>query len=193
MPPSEIPGRVHRAFRAHGSFGPAADDAWVLETTPFDARVRVGPVHGDGSRDDDTATGEESPDAAAADPAESGDSIRFTVRVDVPALSSVTADDVADVVEDGWTETFERRVVDVGGVTRGAHEFDPAVHVDDDTISITFELTDTNERRGVDDAAALINFVEGTYVQGVIPGYEYTAPVTDLLSTARQRGEGGSF
>jgi len=52
-------------------------------------------------------------------------------------------------------------------------------------------LADINERRGVDDAGALIDFVEGTYVQGVIPGYEYTAPVSDLLSAARQQGGGG--
>ena len=37
----------------------------------------------------------------------------------------------------------------------------------------------------------MIDFVEGTYVQGVIPGYEYTEPVSDLLSAARQQGGGG--
>lgn len=161
----ELPGRVRRAFADHGSFEPAGDAAWTAETTPFDGEVR-------------------------AEPAVDG-RIRFAVTVRVPTLSAVTTDEVADVVEEGWAETFELRVVDVGGVTRGEHEFDPTVAIGDREIVVSFELTDINERRGVDDAGALINFVEGTYVQGVIPGYEYTEPVTDILSAARQQGGGG--
>ena len=161
---AELPDRVRRAFGDHGSFE-RDGDGWVSTTTAFDGRVR-------------------------AEPAEEG-RVRFTVVVRVPALSAVTADEVADVVEDGWADTFERRVVDVGGVTRTDREFDPAVEFDGDEIAVTYALTDINERRGVDDAGALIDFVEGTYVQGVIPGYEYTAPVSDLLSAARQQGGGG--
>ena len=161
---AELPDRVRRAFGDHGSFK-RDGDGWVSTTTAFDGRV-------------------------GAEPAEEG-RIRLTVTVRVPALSAVTADEVADVVEDGWADTFERRVVDVGGVTRGDREFDPTVEFDGDEIAVTYALTDINERRGVDDAGALIDFVEGTYVQGVIPGYEYTAPVSDLLSAARQQGGGG--
>jgi hypothetical protein len=166
-PERELPDRVRRAFADHGSFEPDDDGVWTAETTPFDGEVRAEPV-ADGRT-------------------------RFLVTVRVPTLSAVTTDEVADVVEEGWAETFELRVVDVGGVTRKEHEFDPAVTVDDAEIRVTFELTDINERRGVDDAGALINFVEGTYVQGVIPGYEYTEPVTDLLSAARQQANGGAF
>jgi len=162
---AELPGRVRRAFADHGSFESAGDDVWTAETTPFDAAVR-------------------------AEPAADGRT-QFTVRVEVPTLSATAADDIADVVEAGWAETFELRVVDVGGVTRGDHEFDPRVTVGDDAIEVTFELTDINERRGVDDAGALIDFVEGTYVQGVIPGYEYTAPLTGLINAARQQGDTG--
>ena len=163
-----LPGRVRRAFADHGSFEPAGDGVWTAETTPFDAEVR-------------------------AEPAADG-RVRYAVTVRVPTLSATAADEVADVVEEGWTETFERRVVDVAGVTRGDHEFDPAVAVGGDEIEVDFELTDINERRGVDDAGALIDFVEGTYVQGVIPGYEYTEPLDGLLSAARQQGtSGGGF
>ncbi|MES3161270.1 MAG: DUF5813 family protein [Halorubrum sp.] len=168
---TEIPRRVRRAFDDHGSFTPAVGDAsangrgdWISETTAFDGAVSV-----------------ESADDGR---------VRFAITVRVPTLSAVTADDVADVVETGWAETFERRVVDVGGVTRGDHEFDPRVDHDDDAIVVRFELTDINERRGVDDAGALIDFVEGTYVQGVIPGYEYTGAVSELISSARQHGQG---
>jgi hypothetical protein len=168
MSESDLPGRVRRAFADHGSFEPADDDdVWISETSAFDGRVRVEPA-ADGR-------------------------VRFAVTVRVPTLSATTADDVADVVEDGWTETFELRVVDVGGVTRGDHEFDPTVTVDDGEIAVVFELTDINEWRGVNDAGALINFVEGTYVQGVIPGYEYTDPVAGLLSAARRQGNDGGI
>ncbi|QWC18131.1 DUF5813 family protein [Halorubrum sp. 2020YC2] len=160
----ELPGRVRRAFADHGSFE-REGDGWVSTTTAFDGRVR-------------------------AEPAEEG-RIRFAVTVRVPTLSAVTADGVADVVEDGWADTFERRAVDVGGVTRKDRAFDPAIEREGDEISVAYALTDINERRGVDDAGALIDFVEGTYVQGVIPGYEYTEPVSNLLSAARQQGGGG--
>ncbi|MFO8114331.1 MAG: DUF5813 family protein [Halorubrum sp.] len=167
MSETDLPGRVRRAFADHGSFEPADDDGvWTSETTAFDGRVR-------------------------AEPAPEG-RVRFAVTVRVPILSATTADDVAEVVEEGWTETFELRVVDVGGVTRGDHEFDPTVAVDGDEIVVEFELTEINERRGVDDAGALVDFVEGTYVQGVIPGYEYTEPVAGLLSAARQQGNDGA-
>jgi len=160
----ELPDRVRRAFADHGSFE-RDGDGWVSTTTAFDGRVR-------------------------AEPADEG-RIRFAVTVRVPTLSAVTADEVADVVEDGWADTFERRAVDVGGVTRTDREFDPVVEREGDEVAVTYEFVDTNERRGVDDASALIDFVEGTYVQGVIPGYEYTPPVSNLLSAARQQGGGG--
>ena len=168
MSESELPGRVRRAFADHGSFEPA-DQAgvWTSETTAFDGRVRAEPA-GDGR-------------------------VRFAVTVRVPTLSAAIAGEVADVVEEGWIETFELRIVDVGGVTRGDHEFDPDVSVGDDEIAVAFELTDVNERRGVDDAGALVDFVEGTYVQGVIPGYEYVDPVAGLLSAARRQGNDGGI
>jgi len=167
MSETDLPDRVRRAFADHGSFEPAGDGVWTAETTPFNAEVRAKPA-ADGR-------------------------VRLAVTVRVPTLSATTADEVADVVEEGWIETFECRVVDVGGVARGDHEFDPTVAVGDDEIEVGFELTEINERRGVDDAGALIDFVEGTYVQGVIPGYEYVEPLDGLLSAARRQGNGGGF
>ncbi len=159
------PGRVRRAFADHDSFEQVADSRWESITPPFDGVVDV------------------------AD-AEDG-RIRFDVTVTVPTLSATADDDVADVVEEGWYETFELRVVDVGAVTRKEHEFDPDVERAGEDITVAFSFTDINERRGVDDAGALINFVEGTYVQGVIPGYEYVKPVSELLSAARRQGSAG--
>ncbi|MFC7188073.1 DUF5813 family protein [Halorubrum yunnanense] len=168
MSETDLPDRVPRAFADHGSFEPAAEEgAWTSETTAFEGKVR-------------------------AEPAEDG-RVRFAVTVRVPTLSAATADEIADVVEEGWIETFELRVVDVGGVTRGDDEFDPDVTAGDDEVVVEFELTDINERRGVDNAGALIDFVEGTYVQGVIPGYEYVDPVAGLLSAARRQGNDGGI
>lgn len=164
-----LPDRVRRAFRAHDSFTPAGEAAWTFETTAFDATVTAAPTPDDDPR------------------------VRYDVVVRVPTLSAVTAEHVASVVEEGWTETFERRVVDVGGVTRGDHTFDPTVAVADEELIVRLSVTDSNARRSVDDAGALIDFVEGTYVQGVIPGYEYTEPVDSLISSARQQGGGGPF
>lgn len=161
--PSE---RARRAFADHGSFEPAeADDRYVSTSTAFDGIV--------------TATA-----------AEKG-RIRFDVTVTVPTLGAAAAEHVADVVEDGWFDAFERRVVDVGGVTRKSREFDVEVTRRDETVVVETSLEDVNERRGVDDAAALIDFVEGTYVQGIVPGYEYEGPAASLLSKARQQGQSG--
>jgi hypothetical protein len=159
---SEVPGRVRRAFADHSGFEEAGIDEYVSTATPFDAVVAV-------------------------DTAEDG-RVQFTVEIRVPTLSAVVDGDVASVVEEGWTETFELRVEDVGGVTKVDHGLDPTIRHLDDELVVTVEYTDINERRGVDDAAALVTFVEGTYVQGVIPGYDYTDPVASLVSSAKDAG-----
>lgn len=163
---SELPSRVRRAFRDHGSFEAVNDATWRSTTSAFDGDVTA-------QTNDDGRT-------------------RFDVTVSVPTLQAATADEVADVVADGWFETFEMRVSDIGGVARGDHEFDPTVVRNGEEVVAEFSLSDINERRGVDDAGAVIDFVEGTYVQGIIPGYEYVDPVASLLSKARQQGNDGA-
>ena len=46
-----------------------------------------------------------------------------------------------------------------------------------------------SERQGLDVAKTFVEYVEGTYVEGVVPGYDYRPPVSDLLSQAGQ-GDG---
>jgi hypothetical protein len=159
---SEVPGRVRRAFADHDGFEEVADGKYASTKTSFDATVRV----------DDAADGR----------------VAFVVETRVPTLPAVVDGDVADVVASGWYETFELRVTDASGVTRAEHDLDPVVRRADEEVVVTVEYADINERRGVDDAAALVTFVEGTFVQGVIPGYDYTEPVSSILSTARQTG-----
>ncbi|MFB6156365.1 MAG: DUF5813 family protein [Haloferacaceae archaeon] len=158
---TEVPDRARRAFRDHDAFDPSAKPgAFAAVTTPFDAEVRAG--EGTDGR------------------------IEFAVEVRVPRLSTVVEGEVADVVEEGWAETFELRVTDPGGVTRGDRDLDPSVRAVDGALVVTVGFEDVDPRRGVADALALVNFVEGTYVQGVIPGYEYTEPVAGILAEARR-------
>ncbi|WP_396611700.1 DUF5813 family protein [Haloferax sp. S1W] len=161
----ELPGRVRRAFGDHGSFEHDGDRTFVSTTTHFDGHVTVA------QRDDGK--------------------IEFDVSVRIPMLSAVVEEGVADVVEDGWYETFELRMADVNGVTAGDHELDPAVTRLEDEALIETSFADINERRGVDDASAVIDYVEGTFVQGIIPGYDYTEPVTNILSRAQENAGTG--
>jgi len=102
----------------------------------------------------------------------------------------VTEDEVADVVEDGWADTFRRRVENIGAVTAGGHDLTPQVERDDDELVVTASLSDLDHDRGANDAVAVVDYVEGTYVQGVVPGYDYTPPVDGLIDAARAAGGG---
>lgn len=94
------------------------------------------------------------------------------------------------MVEDGWYETFELRVEDIGGVFRTERDLEPTVTRQGETITVEASFEDINERRGVDDAGAVIDYVEGTFVQGIIPGYEYTEPVASIIDRARENAGG---
>jgi hypothetical protein len=159
---TETAGRAARAFRDHEGFERVDDGRFESTTTTFDAVV---------------------------DATETDGRIDYTVCIRVPSLSAAVDGDVAAVVEEGWLETFELRVGDVGGVVRGDHDFDPTVDLTAGEVVVEFGFTDIDERRGVDDAAAIVNYVEGTYVQGIIPGYDYVDPVGGLVDRARQAGE----
>ncbi|MFC7096776.1 DUF5813 family protein [Halobaculum marinum] len=163
-----VPGRVRGAVRDHDAVADdPADGELVVTSTPFDGRIAV----------------------AEADDGR----IEFDVTVTVPTLSAVVADDVADVVEDGWLDTFERRIATIGDVTTAGHDLDPTVERAGDEVVVAESLRDLNERRGLNDAVAVVDYVEGTYVQGVIPGYEYGEPVSGLISRARAAGGSDGF
>jgi hypothetical protein len=162
---SELPGRVGRAFRDHNAFEEVETGRYESLVTPFEGHVDVDAV--DDGR------------------------LQFHVTVRVPMLDEVTEDHVADVVEDGWYDTFALRIEDIGGITAAEHDLDPTVEREGRQAVVRVSFADLNERRGVDDAGAVIDYVEGTFVQGIIPGYQYTAPVTSLVDDARQAGGSG--
>ena len=75
---SELPGRVRRAFVDHTAFEQVDDATFESTATTFDGTVEATDV---------------------------GGQIRFDTEVRVPLLNSVTEDEVAAVVEDGWFES----------------------------------------------------------------------------------------
>lgn len=157
---------IERAFESHEAFV-VADDGYDLTTTVFET----------------TITAEQPPDQDRRDG-------RIAITVFLPTLSAATVDDVADVVEDGWVETLERRLEDVFTVAGTDTHEEPRVERDEDVVRVHLEYVAWDADDGVTDAKALVEFVEGTYAQGIIPGYEYRGEAAALLESARERGQG---
>lgn len=152
---------AERALATHAAFE-RTDGAFSATSTPFDATVRL----------------------AAA-----GAGVRYTVEMQLPTLDAVVADEtVAAVVQDGWFETLHRRLEDVDGALRGEAST-PRVELDErtGTVTVTASFESAQPDRGADDAAALVGYIEGTYVEGIIPGYTYREPVSGLLEAAYER------
>ncbi|WP_049900459.1 DUF5813 family protein [Halococcus agarilyticus] len=116
----------------------------------------------------------------------------YRIVVRVPTLDATTEESVAEAVREGWFETFERRVADAPGVTRAAIDVPaPTVERDADTVRVAFAFEHDDPARAADAAKALAEYVEGTYVEGIVPGYTYEPPVADLLTRARRHGDEG--
>ncbi|MFC6716861.1 DUF5813 family protein [Natrialbaceae archaeon GCM10025810] len=169
----DFPEPVERALESHDAFArvdldeTASDDrvGFDLETTVFDAAI-------------------------TADEAEGKRDGRFRVTVFLPALGAAVADDsVAQVVEDDWFETLERRLQDIFSVAHTSTHDDPVLERDDDEVRVILEYAAWDAEEGVEDAKALIEYVEGTYAQGIIPGYEYVGEAATLLENAQSRGQ----
>ncbi|WP_255170436.1 DUF5813 family protein [Natrononativus amylolyticus] len=160
---TDLPGAVDRALEAHDSFAPTAD-GYALETTVFEAIVTA--AEAPGERDG-----------------------AFHLIVDLPSLSAATHDPVDPVVEDGWFETLERRLADVFSVARTSTHEEPRLERDPERVRVVLEYVAWDAEEGVDDAKTLIEYVEGTYAQGIIPGYEYRGAAATLLESAQQRGQ----
>ncbi|MCU4972620.1 DUF5813 family protein [Halobacteria archaeon AArc-m2/3/4] len=164
-----FPDSVERALEDHDAFAPIGDEAdepvYELTTTVFETAI--------------TATDAEDPRDGTVH-----------VTVTVPTLDAAVANEpVADVVEDGWFETFERRLEDTFGVTNLRSHEEPAIERDDREVRVHLEYVAWDADEGVADAKTLIEYVEGTYAQGIVPGYEYRGPAGELLENAQQRGQ----
>jgi hypothetical protein len=159
-----VPESFERAFGAHDAYQREGDE-FVLTTTYFDGRV------------------------TAADVEEGDWQLRYTVAVRAPMLSSATGDEVGPAVEEGWFETYQRRLEDAPGAVRADVDVEYDVVVESGDAVATFAFEWGNADRAADIAKALVEYAEGTYVEGVVPGYEYGDPVASMLASATQ-GEG---
>ena len=161
----ELPDRAVRAFQAHDAF--ERDGEWFsVTTTKFDARVT----------------------AAETD----GRSIAYTLEVRAPMLSTAAEGSVGTAIEEGWFDTYELRLEDAGMVVREDLAFEEQRVLEEAGEAVAvFAFEFGNADRAPDVAKAIAEYVEGTYVEGIVPGYEYGPPVSALLSRARRSdGEG---
>jgi hypothetical protein len=160
----DIPESVERAFEYHDAYE-REGDAFLVQTAAFEGRV----------------TAVDGPDYFSA----------YTVTVRVPTLDAASAEDVGAAVEDGWFETLERRLEDASKATRADVELTTYdVERDGEDVYVTYGFEWGNADRAAEIAKTFVEYVEGTYVEGVVPGYEYEGDVADLLGSASQRGEG---
>ena len=160
-----LPDRGVRAFEAHDAY--ERQGKWfTLTTTAFDGRVTV-----------------ETTDEWA---------LRYTLEVRAPTLDSATADEVGDAVASGWFDTYELRLKDAPMAVRQDVELDEQRVFEEagDAVAV-FRFEWGNADHAPDIAKAMAEFVEGTYMEGIVPGYEYEPPVSGMLSQARQSGGDG--
>lgn len=159
----ELPPDASRALDGHDAIE-AVDGEYCVTTTVFEGVV-----------------------AASAD---ANGETHWTVTVTVPSLSAATSDHVGDAVAQGWFETLERRLADAPAATRAALELDDlSVERAGLDVVVTFEFSWADAERAVRIAKTLVEYVEGTYVEGVVPGYSYEPPVSDLISNAETGGD----
>ncbi len=161
----ELPESAERAFESHDAFT-CDGDSFLVDTTVFEGRVRA----------------VEGPEYLSA----------YTVTVCVPTLDAATTDGVGEAVEDGWYETLERRLTDAPQATRANVELETFdVERDGEDIYVTYGFEWGNADTAAEIAKTFVEYVEGTYVEGVIPGYDYGSPVDQLIDAASQDGGGG--
>jgi len=161
---ADVPGAVRAAAADRPAFEPVGD-GYRVTTTAFDARV------------------------AATDVSEWATA--FAVTVEVPTLRGAVDGDVGPAVAEGWLDTFERRLADAPSSTRARVDLETfEVESDGDAVTVVYGFEFGDAGTGLDVAKTFVEYVEGTYVEGVVPGYDYEPPVADLLAEASE-GDGG--
>jgi hypothetical protein len=162
----ELPERAARAFAGQDAFE-RADGAFEVTTTKFGGRVTA-------AETDDWA-------------------LEYTLTVRAPMLSTAVAGEaVGDAVEDGWFETYERRLEDAPQATRIDVELDDlTVREEDGEAVAAFTFTHGNADQVPLVAKTFAEYLEGTYAEGIVPGYDYEGVVEDLIGDARSQGGSG--
>lgn len=153
---------ARQAFERHTAYS-TEDGEYILGTTAFDSRV-----------------------VASESDADSW-MLRYRLTVRTPTLASAVEEDVGPSLREGWFETFKRRLEDAPGAVREDITLDDfSARSDDGEAIAEFAFQFGNSDRAPDVAKAIAEYVEGTYVEGIVPGYTYRPPVSELLSNAHQ-------
>ncbi|USZ67622.1 DUF5813 family protein [Halorussus salilacus] len=156
---------VDRAFRQHPSFEKSGEAEFEYTATPFEGVVTVS----DSEDADDDATRE------------------YRVVVRAPVLDAVVeGETVAEVVRSGWFETLERRLADAHTVTRTESASPPDIRRAGEEVVVVVTFAREDPEYAAEDAQAVVDYVEGTWVQGIIPGYDYREPAAGLLERATE-------
>ncbi len=117
------------------------------------------------------------------------DAPTYTLSVVTPTLASAVEESVGPNLAAGWLETFERRLEDATTVVRDDLTMESlTVESNDGEAIVTMSITGPSADRAPNVCKALAEYVEGTYIEGVVPGYTYRPPVSELLSTATTAG-----
>lgn len=134
------------------------------------------------------------PFEAVVETSEGGGETEYRLTVTVPTLDAVVeGETVAEVVEDGWLDTFKLRLDSPEQVTTGLDTIDSSVTRTGEEVRVEMVFSSQNPERAAENAKALAEFVEGTWMQGIIPGYEYGEPALSLMDRATQNyDESGS-
>ncbi len=114
---------------------------------------------------------------------------RVRLEQTLPMLDAVViGETVAPVVEEGWAETFERRARDVTNL-ESVPRTDLSIELGEEAITVRMSFdAETVDPEGVSHAA---NFVEGVWVEGIIPGYPYDEQVQGIRDRAADTGGTG--
>ncbi|WP_284010277.1 DUF5813 family protein [Haloarcula pelagica] len=163
---TDVPDDVADVFERRDTFV-AGGDGYAVETTSFEGHVTAS--EGEKWRTD------------------------YEVTVRAPTLQAATADEVGGAVAGGWFDTFERRLEDAPKSTRATVELDEyTVERDGEEVVVTYRFSLGSESQAADVAKAFVEYVEGTYVEGIVPGYSYVGVVADLMDSASTGGSEGT-
>jgi hypothetical protein len=162
---SDARERAVRALHRNDSVMSQSDDRYVVTSTTFDAELQV--------QTDDSH-------------------LVFDIELKIPMLDAATKQDVPEVVENGWLDTFSLRMEDAASATRGQDALTIETTQDEDVAVVRAEIKDIDAKRAVDDCVSVVEYAEGTYVEGIIPGYDYTGIVGGLVEKATETGGGTS-
>jgi hypothetical protein len=119
------------------------------------------------------------------------DRVAYTVTVRVPTIEAATADEVGEAVQSGWFETLERRLADAPKATRANVDLSGfEVEQDGAEAVVTYQFEYGGADRAAEIAKTFAEYVEGTYVESIVPGYDYEGTAADLLASASEQGGG---